>query len=92
MKFNAWSLERIETGHKRLTSRKKMYPLDPYVKAIVGPLPWYFIREYLYLEEGAVSSDELQRVINKIFRRHVTDNEEFYVHIIDRDAVLKGGQ
>ncbi len=90
MKFNSWSLERIENGSKRITSRKHTYKDDPHIKAVLDvPLPWWFIREYLWLEEGAESSDELQRVINQIFRRIVEDDEEFFVHIIDRAAVLE---
>ena len=82
MKFNAWSKTRILDGRKTLTSRKKQYH-DSDVLAVVGPLPWWFIKKYLYRDEGAESPDELQRVINGIFRRTVGELEEFYVHILD---------
>lgn len=91
MKFNKWSMDRIREGTKRLTSRKNRYESDPHVKGIVGPLPWWFICEYLCREEGADSPEELQRVINQIFRREVKPLEEFFVHIIDVEKVLKEG-
>jgi len=83
MKFNSWSKKRLELGVKRLTSRKEIeeHP-DPEVDYVVGPLPWCFIREFLYRDEGAVCPEELQRVINQIFRRKVGDWEEFYVHVL----------
>ena len=89
MKFNKWSMQRIKDGRKRLTSRKNRYEGDPHVSGIVGPLPWWFIREYLCREEGADSPEELQRVINQIFRREVHGLEEFFVHIIDIEQVVK---
>jgi hypothetical protein len=46
------------------------------------PLPWWFIRRFLYRDEGAESPEELQRVINQIFRRTVYQDEMFYVHIL----------
>jgi hypothetical protein len=85
MKFNDWSKERIRSGVKRLTSRKKPHYNDPDVEYIVGPLPWKFIREYLCREEGADSPEELQEVIDKIFARRgypVADDENFYVHVL----------
>ena len=85
MKFNAWSREKIQLGVKRLTSRKTRHDNDPDVDYVVGPLPWKFIREFLYREEGADSPEELQEVIDKIFvrrRNPVGDNELFYVHIL----------
>lgn len=92
MKFNAWSMKRIRLGTKHITSRKEDYAAkgDPHVIASVGPLPWWFIRECLYEHEGADSPQELQRVINQIFRRIVQDKEMFYVHIINREKVLEG--
>ena len=91
MRFNAWSMERIEKGTKHLTSRKKNHQKDPHVIAVVGPLPWWFIRECLYEHEGADSPEELQHVIDGIFKRRgypVADDELFFVHVIDREAVI----
>ena len=82
MKFNAWSKARIELGIKRLTSRKIAYRNDPDVKCILPPLPWWFIKEFLYRDEGAESPEELQRVINQIFYREVLPGEYFYVHVL----------
>lgn len=82
MKFNSWSQERLDLGMKRLTSRKKSQPQDPDVDYVVGPLCWGFIRDFLWKDEGAFSPDELQTVINEIFRRVVKDDEEFYVHVL----------
>lgn len=82
MEFNAWSKRRIKLGIKRLTSRRTDYPRDPDVDYVVGPLPWRFIKEFLYRDEGAYSPAELQRVINQIFRREVGPDELFYVHVL----------
>ena len=75
MKFNKWSRKRIREGKKTLTSRKKEgeYGVDRDISQIIGPLPWWFINRYLYRDEGADSPEELQRVINQIFRRQVGD-------------------
>ena len=83
MKFNQWSTSRILAGKKTLTSRTEKHENDPDVLYIVGPLPWGFIKKYLYRDEGAESPEQLQRVINQIFRRVVTDDRLFYVHVID---------
>lgn len=85
MKYNPWSQKRIELGVKRLTSRKEPHPDNPDVKYFVGPLPWKFIRDFLYRDEGALCPLELQRVINQIFRRVVDDDEQFYVHVRKED-------
>jgi len=77
--FNTWSKQRIAQGRKICTSRKKMYS-DPRVTYISPLLPWWFIRTYLFRPEGADSPGELQAVIDNIFKRHVEDSEEFYVH------------
>ena len=82
MKFNAWSKVRIRNGTKRLTSRKKKYSDDYDVLVIMPPLPWWFIKRFLYRDEGAESPEELQRVINQIFRRVVKPDEMFYVHVL----------
>ena len=89
MKFNKWSMERIKDNRKTLTSRRVRHEQDSHVAGIVGPLPWWFIRDHLYRQEGADSPEELQRVINGIFRRIVGPMEEFWVHVIDREQVIK---
>ena len=82
MNFNAWSKKRIRNGTKIITSRRVQHLNDPDVYAIMPPLPWWFIRRFLYRDEGAESPEELQRVINQIFRRTVYQDEMFYVHIL----------
>jgi len=82
MRFNAWSKKRIAAGVKRLTSRKKAYVDDPDVFFITPPLPWWFIKKFLFRDEGAESPEELQYVINKIFRRQVGLDELFHVHVL----------
>jgi len=82
MKFNAWSQARIELGIKRLTSRRIAYVDDPDVDYIVGPLPWKFIKRFLFSFEGAYSPAELQSVINGIFHRTVEPDELFHVHVL----------
>lgn len=89
MKFNRWSLKRIREGKKTLTSRRNRHETDPVVEGIVGPLPLWFIKRYLYRAEGAESPDELQRVINQVSRRKVHDLEDFFVHVINPEKVLK---
>ena len=85
MNFNAWSKKQIREGKKRLTSRRESQESDPDVLYVVGPLPWQFIKYYLYRDEGAESPEELQRVINGIFRRTVRPYEVFYVHVLKPD-------
>lgn len=82
MNFNAWSQERIKRGTKRLTSRRESHADDPDVLYVVGPLPWKFVREFLWRDEGAVSPAELQKVIEDIFHRPVKDDEMFHVHVL----------
>ena len=82
MKFNAWSQKRIALGIKHLTSRRIAYIGDPDVEFITAPLPWWFIKRFLWEGEGAYSPEELQRVINGIFRRTVGPEELFYVHVL----------
>ena len=85
MKFNAWSRKKLELGVKRLTSRTSSQEADRDVEYVVGPLPWKFIRDFLCREEGADSPEELQRVINQIFRQIVPDDRLFYVHVLKED-------
>lgn len=80
--FNKWSRERIINGFKDVTSRSKRYN-DPLVYEVLV-LPWGRIKKELYFREGAESPEELQTVINKIFRKHVPDDRDFYVHYFDR--------
>lgn len=82
MKFNAWSKKRINNGTKSITSRRVQHLNDPDVYAIMPPLPWWFIRRFLYRDEGAESPEELQSVINAIFGRTVEVHELFYVHVL----------
>ena len=81
--FNEWSLERIRDNNKICTSRHKRYPNDPRVFWISPKLSWWFVRDKLWMDEGAKSPHELQVIIERIYRRRVPDNEEFYVHYGD---------
>ena len=78
--FNDWSKEKIEQGIKKCTSRHKKYTQDSRVTWISPKLPWWFIKKYLWADEGAKSPEELQRVINNIYKREVLEDELFYVH------------
>lgn len=78
--FNLWSKQRIKKGWKICTSRHKKYPKDSRVTWISPKLPWWFIRNHLWEPEGATSKEELQAVIEEIYRRKVPDDELFYVH------------
>ncbi len=89
MKFNKWSIERIKQGRKTLTSRTKPHLEDPDVAYITNPLPLWFIKRFLYRDEGADSPEELQRVINQIFRRKVDENRLFYVHVLKKRRIMK---
>ena len=84
MKFNAWSRKRRELGVKHLTSRKEPHENDPGVEYFVGPLPWKFIRRFLFRDEGAVCPEELQSVINQIWRKEVPDDQLLFVHVLKR--------
>jgi hypothetical protein len=87
--FSQWSLKRIAEGKKFCTSRKRYFPDDPRVLGLV-PLPWWFIRNYLYGLEGADSPEELQSIMNQLSRRKVEDDEMFNVHFGDFRG--KGGR
>ena len=78
--FNEWSKERIEMGLKVCTSRHKRYIKDPRVYWVSPKLPFWFIRQYLFRQEGAKSPEELKEVMSKIYNREVPDSEMFYVH------------
>ena len=90
MKFNSWSMKRIREGKKTLTSRSKRYENDPHVTNILGPLPLWFICIYLYRDEGADDPQELKRIINQIWRRNVSWNQELYVHVLNVEKILEG--
>jgi hypothetical protein len=74
---------------KRLTSRREPHLDDDDVVYVVGPLPWKFIRDFLWRDEGAVCPKELQSVINQLSRRVVEDDEQFFVHVIDTTHVRR---
>jgi len=78
--FNDWSKQRIREGRKVCTSRHKRYIKDKRVTWISPLLPWWFITKYLWKPEGADSPEELQQVINDIYKRKVANDEEFFVH------------
>ena len=84
MKFNKWSQTRRELGIKQLTSRTKAYTDDKDVEYVTPPLPWWFIKKFLWKSEGAFSPEELQRVINQIHRRKVSPDKMFYVHVLTK--------
>ena len=90
MKFNEWSRKRLEMGVKRLTSRTKPHYDDEDVIYVTPPLPLWFIKRFLYRDEGAESPEELQKVINQIFRHKVDENREFYVHVLKQKEVMQG--
>lgn len=87
--FNEWSRERIIMGRKSCTSRHKMYTKDPLVKYITFKVSWGYIKSTYYKEEGADSPQELQRVIEDIYHRKVSDDELFYVHFFDNVEMTK---
>ena len=78
--FNEWSKIRIDEGRKKCTSRHKRYSKDTRVYYITPKLPLWFIKQYLWRDEGADSPEELQKIFNKIYKREVDDDELFYVH------------
>lgn len=81
--FNSWSKERIKLGVKHCTSRHKKYTKDKRVTYITPRLPFWIIRSFLWKPEGALSPEELQKVVNDIYKRVVEDDEMFYVHFGD---------
>lgn len=81
--FNDWSKGRIAQDMKQCTSRHMRYPDDDRVTWISPKLPWWFIKEFLYVPEGAETPEELQEVIEGIYKRYVQPEEEFYVHFGD---------
>jgi hypothetical protein len=89
--FNEWSQERIRRGTKKCTSRHKRYTKDPRVTWISPKLPLWFIVAYLWRHEGAESQEELEQVFRDIYKRHVPDDELFYVHF-GNFVPLDGGE
>ena len=81
--FNGWSRERIRQGRKFMTSRHKKYTEDSGVLKILEKMPWGAIKERFWQIEGADSPEELQQVIESIYKREVPDDEMFYPHIGD---------
>ncbi len=77
--FNDWSKDKIRRGKKKCTSRTHKYPDDPRVDKIIR-LPFWFIKKFLYELEGAGSQEELQKVVNQIFRKEVSEDRMFWVH------------
>jgi len=65
------------------TSRHKKYSKDKRVYYITPKLQWWFIKKFLWEEEGADSPEELQEVIEDILNRKVPDAELFHVHFGD---------
>jgi len=78
--FNEWSKIRIAEGRKHCTSRHKRYSKDSRVYYISPKLPLWFIKRFLWREEGANSLEELQKVFDSIYKREVLEDELFYVH------------
>jgi hypothetical protein len=78
--FSKWSEERIKTHKKSCTSRHKKYSHDNRVLWISPKLPFWFIKKYLWKDEGANSPEELQEIVNEIYGRIVEPNEMFFVH------------
>ena len=81
--FNEWSRGRIEKNSKFMTSRHKEYKEDHRVWKILPKMRWGDIRDKYWMLEGARSPDELQNVIEDIYKRKVPDDEMFYVHFGD---------
>ena len=81
--FNKWSMKRIKEGVKSCTSRHKRYTKDSRVTWISPKLPFWFIKKFLYVAEGALSPKELDEVVCEIYDRKVPDDELFYVHFGD---------
>lgn len=81
--FNEWSKKAIKKGHKFMTSRHKKYLKDTRVKTILPKTEWGFIRDNYWWLEGAESPEELQQIIESIYKRKVEDNEMFFPHIGD---------
>ena len=78
--FNDWSKERIAEGRKICTSRHKKYLHDDRVTYITPKLPLWFIKKYLWRDEGAYHELELEKVMFDIYGRHIPNDEMFYVH------------
>lgn len=81
--FNDWSMERIRQGRKISTARHKRYAKDPRVWLITKQIPWGKIKKYFWMHEGANNPEELQTVIESIYKRTVRDEELFYLHFGD---------
>lgn len=81
--FNKWSRERINQNRKFATSRHQKYLGDKRVVFISPLLQWHLIKRLFWQIEGADSPEELQKVIESIYKRKVPDTEMFYVHFGD---------
>ena len=66
-----------------MTSRHQKYTEDPRVLRILDLMPWGLIKQKFWQLEGADSPEELQKVIEDIYKRKVQDGEMFYPHLGD---------
>ncbi|NIM47027.1 MAG: hypothetical protein GTN40_02600 [Candidatus Aenigmarchaeota archaeon] len=90
MKMSKWSEKKVKLGIKKITARSRPFPNDPDVLFVFSiPIPLWIIKKYFYIEEGADSPEELQRKINGIWRRKVSEDRLLYIHILKPKGELK---
>lgn len=77
--FNKWSQERIDKGVKICTSRNGVYYEDERVDYIIM-LPLRVVRDYLWVQEGAESPEEFEKVWRGIHRGKFDPNKLVHTH------------
>lgn len=76
--FNKWSRERIKQGKKLCTSRSERYA-DSRVEFVFAA-PLWFVKKYLWRDEGANSPEEFEEVWKNIHRGIFDAGRIVYVH------------
>lgn len=78
--FNKWSKKKIEQGKKCCTSRNKQYRgFGDYTIQ----LPLWFVKRYLFIQEGADSPGEFEKIWKKVYRGKFDKNKLVFVHFFD---------
>lgn len=98
--MNAWSKERLLTGQKTCTARNKIYgevgneidggTEDLYRLKNIMYIPLWFVRDFLWFQEGAKSPEEYEKVWIDIHpRKGFIGEQKVYVHFFTNPKSYK---
>jgi hypothetical protein len=95
--FNLWSIARLKADAKIATSRYKKYGVkgdtfsvngESYIILLTVKLPLWFIRDYLFKEEGCISPIEFIEIWEDIHPSGFKKDDEVWFHFFDKIRVL----